>query len=778
MEAVLDANYEGTLHRLFITPLAGMEQVPWTLVTYRNLALVRLSRIQAMVDSIALYLLFLLLTALPVVVVLRLFGPPAGRLRAVAGVGWWAQRSAGYPFLVLTGALVVVIVVRALQRLHGPAIFLAVCAAAAVFLVASGIGLRRPGGGRRVTPSPAALTIAPGLLALLSLALGDWVMAAIAPAAAISGGPALTHVLHRVPRKRYASGLHAAWLTWCAELVLVLCILPAFALCRLAHEYERGLYVRDSQWDLWKREAARRQRIIREVTELPGLAACPLKRDRILAAMRVGEGNPTCPPAYLYASAAFNTLLWPRAVSVPMHRAPDSGTRLRYDETCSLSPDAAAGEQCRTQPPAPPQNSCPRAAVSESILHRVSSRVVGFVLARAELPTPEWKMGDAARRSELQPAGELWKWETDGSFIWLCSGDTAVARSDRPQFASTFLMPPPNGGSDGRIAESLYWSGVQLWTALAALVAGVIWWIAKFKRRVLLEGVAAAAQAPIYNHDTDGALARLFLRATPGMAERQALPEQASLRRIDCALDELTPELQAECLSCGGLLLAHLEARFGDRKARLARLELLEQALLRPELRIVLISTIDCVRYLETGGAGGLGAHATPDEIARWHAVLNHFAVRSVASGRVDPRSHAAIWDNCSYQEKLVLVQLDKHRLVSPGAAAVAATLLARGLLRRRASGRLDFSATRFRRFVASAQEPLELELGRAGVVRRRLPSYAVALVLAGVVMFLSQEELTSRLLGFVTTLAGGLEALRKQVAAVNSGGGDGAPQA
>jgi hypothetical protein len=40
--------------------------------------------------------------------------------------------------------------------------------------------------------------------------------------------------------------------------------------------------------------------------------------------------------------------------------------------------------------------------------------------------------------------------------------------------------------------------------------------------------------------------------------------------------------------------------------------------------------------------------------------------------------------------------------------------------------------------------------------------------------MFLSQEELTSRLVGFVTTLAGGLEALRKQLTSVTALSGEG----
>jgi len=60
--------------------------------------------------------------------------------------------------------------------------------------------------------------------------------------------------------------------------------------------------------------------------------------------------------------------------------------------------------------------------------------------------------------------------------------------------------------------------------------------------------------------------------------------------------------------------------------------------------------------------------------------------------------------------------------------------------------------------------KPYELEGGPATGVTR-LPPYAIALVLLGIVLFFSQEEITSRLIGFLTTLTGGFEAIRRQFA-------------
>jgi hypothetical protein len=582
--------------------------------------------------------------------------------------------------------------------------------------------------------------------------------------------------------------------------MLAVCVFPAFALCRLAFEYERGLYVRDAQWDLSRRESERRQLLLRKVKELPGLKAntgdeignqfANARLERLLGSIGLSEKGTkaTEPPVYLYANAAANTVLWPVSTA-PVSEAVADAQRTRFTRR-SDGFDACSGE-------------APRARG----IHKLSGGITAGVFGAVELPWADWNLGQTARHTELRPAARLWEWRTKERHLWLCGEEgTVLARSDLPQFASWNLLPPrDNGSGDGSVAlaaslegegrsrgaagappraagygstiasEALYWSGVQLWLALVALLFAMLWWVASFRRRALLAGAERVSARSLYDEERDGGLRRVFLLAPPGLRPAP-LPKRASaLHRLNLSSEELTAEVKAECLRADGLLIEHMEARFGDERSRLARLELLEATLLKPERAVIIVSTVDCVHYLETDGPGALGDRATPAEIARWHAVMNHFTLRGLdAACASDAPQYAAVWDSCSYQEKLVLVQLHKHKLLSPGAPAVVAALVRRGLVKRRPSGRFDFCSTGLRRFVAAAEEPQELELGRAAVVRKRIPAYAVALVLAGLVMFLSQEELTSRLVGFVTTLAGGLEALRKQLTSVTALSGEG----
>jgi len=121
------------------------------------------------------------------------------------------------------------------------------------------------------------------------------------------------------------------------------------------------------------------------------------------------------------------------------------------------------------------------------------------------------------------------------------------------------------------------------------------------------------------------------------------------------------------------------------------------------------------------------------------------------------------MWDSCSEQEKRLLAQICRHGLVNPQASELVNGLIRRGLLRRSSSLRLKLYSPGFRRFVCFAATPEQTERIRARAEQKRIPLYAIALVVAGVLLFLSQEELTSRLVGFLTTLTGGVQAIRKQ---------------
>ena len=53
------------------------------------------------------------------------------------------------------------------------------------------------------------------------------------------------------------------------------------------------------------------------------------------------------------------------------------------------------------------------------------------------------------------------------------------------------------------------------------------------------------------------------------------------------------------------------------------------------------------------------------------------------------------------------------------------------------------------------------------------LPAYAIALLILGLVLFLSEEEMTTRLIAFLTTVTAGFEAIRKQLAGFHQDSGE-----
>jgi hypothetical protein len=133
----------------------------------------------------------------------------------------------------------------------------------------------------------------------------------------------------------------------------------------------------------------------------------------------------------------------------------------------------------------------------------------------------------------------------------------------------------------------------------------------------------------------------------------------------------------------------------------------------------------------------------------------------------------SAIWDSCSEQEKAVLIHLCDHKLINPMAKPLADALMLRGIIRRKTNLRFDFTRPAFERFVSDAESLPESQALVATSRPKGLSPWAIALIMLGVILFFSQEEITSRLIGFLTTVTGGFEALRRQFSASNTPGGD-----
>lgn len=768
VRAALNVNYSGVPHRLLVTPVPHFYELPWTLVVYRSLTPSRLYRMQALVDSVALFGAYAAVTALVLWVLLVLVAG-AGRSgqrrycsvpRGLLDLAWWSRRQAAYPYAALAGFAVLAVFWRALERMDGPALFYAAIAGSVTFLGVSAAAIRRPAAARSLRPAWSRVSGPPVVLGLLSLAIGDWAMAAVTVVGLASATLLLSRLLNHSAERPVALN-RAAWVIWGIEFVLALCVLPVFFTGKLAAGFEADLSARATGWNLWNAEAARRRTVFREIRSLPGVDACAAKRLRLLAQAGLDRDRGACPPLGFYGLAAFHTVIWPAG---PRTGAASPGSA---EGACGRQPPASRRCAAGLKAEAPGPTAC-AAPPDPPVWVRALESLPRLILAGVELPSQESEIGFNARERGLEPAGALWDWHRDGQRLTLCSSGRPAARSDVPSL-SLFGI---GGSPDGSATEAM--AALTLGAGLAGMIVLLAWWLDTLRSRVLLLGLSEKRPHKFYDEAADADQPRLLLLAPPGRP-RGMLPEiVASFCRIDLAREELPADTrELRNLPAGGLLIDHLEARFSDELARRARLEMLEAALLDADRPVIVVSTLDPVRFLETGGAGAGGSAADGTEITRWLRVLSHLEKRCLAPrGKPASNGVAEVWDSCSEQEKLLLTNLVRHRLLNPNAAPVIAGLAGRGLLKRRPSRRLDFFSTGFREFVREAQPVAAPNEAAEKGKMRNLPAYAIALVLFGVVLFVSQEELTTRLIGFLTTVTGGFEAIRRQLGG-SSGGGE-----
>ena len=762
VRAAVDANYGGVPHRLLVTPIPGLEIVPWTLVAFRNLEPIQQFRGQGLVDTGALMGAAALLGLIPLGLVYLLLGNPlfgTRKLRtgpkSLFDLAWWTRPLSRYPCLAAAGLLFVIIALRAIQTMQGPGLFYAAIGAGVGFLGLSAWCLRHRCGLLRTSVS--GMVGAPLLLALFACACGDWVMAVVAPALMAAAGWALPR-LPGVPEQRH--NFHrAAWLLWTAQYAFCLCVAPTFFLAKYAYEYETGLHARDLQWRLWRESELRQQQFVSEIDGYVGSDPDERKRDNLMQSVGLPYSPGACPPLFSYPLAGYNTLLLSRDAQPPQPSRPGSGC---YWVRPPFAPDPGADCAALRQRASP---------------WRVPSALPNLVLAGAEFAVTGRAMGFDVRQREMQPWLGIWRWCTEntaeGTFLWLLDGKVPVARTDAPTFRPFSLFPISSVNDEdttgpaalpARIGEMI--SGLEVWAGLLLLMGALMYWTHRLRVQVLQLGPAFSTES-LRSAKAEGrnSLHRLIL-ARAGNLQFTPSESATDYTVIDFASEDPSEYLDGRRLPAGGLLLLHLESRFWDEPARLARLALLEKALIYPDRKMVVISAIDPARYLRTGGAGALGSKAQPAELQRWRRVLNYFSVEGMAtSQQTAPSNPAEIWDSCSEQEQLVLAQLERHKLVNPAASDVLLALAGRGLVRRAKSERWVFFDSDFRRFVNFAGFPASAEEVAESASLKKPPIFTIALVLAGVVLFLTQEETTTRMIGFLTSVTGGFEAIRRQIA-------------
>lgn len=756
VQAFVESNYSGSAHRMMITPIPGLEQVPWTLAVFRSLDPVRLNRLQSLAGTVALFVSYA--AVLIAIWMALLFLLPAFRHkvvpRSIFDMTWWSRGTSSYPAVAAAGVVLLLIDWRAIHRLEGSSLFYVAVASAFAFLLVSAVGLRRS---RRPSASPRAakwLTAIAAAASGLALVAGDWLMVLVAPVLAFGAGVVLSRLAYgsRSPAARRLQT--AAWMAWTVELALCLVIVPAFLAGQVAWQFESGLYVRDAQWNLQQDDEMRRRQLTTEIENLPGVPDNAALRSRLLSLAGLLDRE-ACPPIYLYGAPGFDTFVWPSKQTARPHQPCN-------ESTCPPEPPCAPGAR---QVGA----IAPTALQAGGFWSKLQAGLPSFVLAAVEVPVGGRRRGFSMRMVEMRPAGNLWEWRHSGDsqehHLWLVKERTVAARSTHPSYIPLDLFSPQRW-RDGQVLE--LWVAFQFWAGVAAVSALLLWWVLRLVSRVLLLNAANGPVLAAFQPERDSAHPRLFLLAQPG-GTASGVPDWAA------GFVETGALVQPDSLPQGPLFFTHLESHFEDEAARLAWLALLEAALRDPQRRIVIRSTIDPVHYLTTGGAGALGQPASAPELARWRRVMSYFRPFWLPA-RCAPglTGYSQVWDSCSYQEQLLLTYLAEHKLVNPMAWPLVQALRARCIIRRRPSLRFDFRSSGFQDFVrAQGLKPYALE-GASAAAPTRLPPYAIALVMFGIVLFFSQEEITSRLVGFLTTLMGGFEAIRRQFA----GAGDSASKA
>ncbi|MCX6591126.1 MAG: hypothetical protein NTZ56_06350 [Acidobacteria bacterium] len=769
--ATVSTNYSGAAYRMLVTPFPDLEDLPWTLVVFRKLEPVRVIRAQAMVGAGALFVAYLLASLAVAGGLLYLLGLRWRRFepRLLVETAWWAPRPDSYPLLAAFGAALMLVYWRGLDRQLGSSIFYSSVATAVAFLIFSALGLRMPVRQLFNRFSLAWLAGASLYLAAFALVLDDPWMAGLAPAGllAVRAGQ---HLRQRGSSAQPATA--ASWVIWAAGLALCLVVLPTFGLGKLSYEYESGLYARELQWELQEEYSQRVDEITRSINKLPGVTECGRIGQHLLSGLGLRPTNEfSCAPTFFYGSAGYNTEL----VGTP-------GGELSLERrTCRISAwavpapkGAVLSRVCMEGQGLVPQDKFPAALFSEEApaWWKVLNQLPILILAGVELPFDARQEGFDMRRDQFQPAGDPapWSWRVEGGgnahHLWLARESTAgpqpLARSVLPGFVPWNPFADTLGPEAGELATQ--WMSVQFWLGMIAVIGLTLYWARAFRRRVRLDDLELPDPLPAFQPELNPHGERLLVHLPPGHLELELPGDWSGFHRFDLLLMDLAtpPPVPA-----GHILIEHLETRLQTAAERKACLDLLEAALRIPQRSVVITTAIEPLHYLQTGGAGMMGDPADDTELRRWSRITHSLPARrlGVPDGAPMP-DDAGVWMSCSALEKAMLTYLDREKLVTPTAADSARALMGRGLLRRRPDGRIEFASPRFQRFVHALKEAPDEALLAAHSVGKTISPWAIGLVLVGVVLFFSQEELTSRLLGFLTSVGAGLETLRKHLSA------------
>jgi hypothetical protein len=336
-------------------------------------------------------------------------------------------------------------------------------------------------------------------------------------------------------------------------------------------------------------------------------------------------------------------------------------------------------------------------------------------------------------------------------------------------------------------------AGIPLVAISAVLALALLWWIA---RRLFLLDADARGTSDIPAAGARSVWVLGWPHDRPAEPVGNPSPHATVFDlREGGTLALLTAAANRERATSDLVEVDHIEHRLGDPIWEPRMFALLEQMTKRKSARVVLTSDTDPIRHLsarlvEGGGSGANGAADRPGQgleegLAHWARMLDLFSIarHDVAEGSKDPVSsvlaekyrsvlepenvpadsaddhllarHWQLWNACSRAERLALRQLAEEGFLSPATVDVVHELMRRGLVSR--SPALSLMTASFRRFVLAvdSRETVALwegESGPSGWTRLRAP-LTVALILGGLVFFVTQPQVFNSTIAAVTAL-------------------------
>ena len=711
----LNAQYLGVNHRFFVTPLNGIQQSPWSLITFYDVSAQATQRMVLFGSLVLLYY---------IVVVGALF------LRHWAFVrpsqyppDWvWPRNSNRGIYLHLTLALATLVPVfyrlifeASLRQILFAAFALPVFGMAVAVLKLKGkdVTLRWIGGVLIAGSFFLCLGAGPHSRRLLYLLM-------------MLGVPVLFLSLGCVTRtfRGFKWPSYRDTFSLVATLVLILsALLPSVAFFKVAHEYYADLTTRLEQVKTMAALADREKRVKDTYRNLHFSSLASPNRT-LITARDMGK--------WLF-----------------LHRRLEQ-TADRYDtEFLSLRPSQIFEPTSSTDIPATPQSG--ESFGKPDPLPPELVWLASFVPHRLDTVTDQL--------GQPSPDKSPWSWTREGTnqlhlHQTTRGSDPAMNRSTRALLDS-FSNDPMVLSED--LVSSLAVPSISLWAVPVLLLAGLttFLWIRPTILRLFL--LTLKLHDPPLPFGKDEPIAGNLILLAPGSPrDADVLKANENVHFIDVAGVIQGGRIDYWAISKSIVALGHFHFRSEDRAATQEKLEILETLVRRyPEKKVVILTTIDPLSFLDRGGDANLNSAEVLDDaesVERWAAALRGFERRRLETPPRSGEDHRVMWFSCPQRERAVLYQLARDGWANHKSQAEIDQLRLRGVITSRPPFR--FADPGFRQFVldtVSPEDRKKWEMRDTASIwdGARITVLAVVLALVALVLFYNQQAT----LGYIVTL-------------------------